>query len=312
MPRLRRTLSPGWYSTVAVTIADKLRMITGRKTDAIDALIPRSREDIRETIDKAIIPHLLENRDGDRLPRDLRISPLWSPVRKVIDSDMVTEFAGHLVRSDSDGALAMVEQLLDEGISDEALCTDLLTPAARLLGDWWVKDQCGFAEVTLGLLLLHDVLHRLRENREPESHAEGSAGEVLFIVPPGEQHILGLTMVADFFTRASWTTRLEFPQTMADVADSVAQSHAQIVGLTCSSKAAFPSLKTAISSVRNHMGADAAHIMVGGHVFSAEPDLVSEAGADTVACDTRHALEIAARVSSGLPVRAMGNSVGTN
>ena len=310
MPRLGRTLSPGWYSTVAVTIADKLKMISGRRKSAIDSVVPRSREDILETIDRAIIPHLLDNREEDRLLRDVHISPSWPPNRAAIGPDTVTTFARTLVDSDADGASAVVERLLDEGIGDEALCTDLLTPAARLLGDWWVKDLCGFAEVTLGLLLLHDILRKLSENWEAEHPSGGSAGEALFIVPPGEQHILGLSMVADFFKKASWDVRLEFPQTIADVAATATQGRATIVGLTCSSEAAFPGLKIAISSVRNHLTADGAHIMVGGHIFHSRPALVGESGADSAACDTREALEMAARVSGTSLSTAMGHSTG--
>ena len=312
MPRLGRTLSPGWYSTVAVTIADKLKMISGRRRSAIDSLVPRSREDILETIDRAIIPHLLDNRDGDRLPRDVHISPSWPPDRNAIGPDTVTTFARTLVDSDAEGASAAVQRLLDEGISDEALCTDLLTPAARLLGDWWVKDLCGFAEVTLGLLLLHDILRKLSESWETEHSSNGGAGEALFIVPPGEQHILGLSMVADFFKRASWDVRLEFPRTMADIATTAAQSRARIVGFTCSSEAAFPVLKAAISSVRDHLTGDSTHIMVGGHVFHSRPALVGESGADSAACDTREALETAARVSGTSQPATMGHSTGAN
>ena len=312
MARLGRTLSPGWYSTVAVTIADKLKMISGRTSTPIDALVPRSREDIRETIDRAIIPHLLENRDGDRLPGDVQISPSWPPTRATIGPDTVTAFAGTLVESDAKAASATVERLLDEGVSDEALCTDLLTPAARLLGDWWVKDLCGFAEVTLGLLMLHDILRKLSESWEAEHPVGGESGEVLFIVPPGEQHILGLTMVTDFFLKGSWDARLEFPPTMAEVAGLAARSRARIVGFTCSSEAAFPALKAAISSVRDHLRIDAPHIMVGGHVFHSRPDLLGESGADTAACDTREALEIAARVSGGSAPRPIIRSSDTS
>ncbi len=311
MPGLGQTLSSMWYSAVALTIAEKLSVVTGRTRHPVDKFVSLRRVEILETIDAAIIPQLLRDREGEGLPADVRISPRRAEDSRRIDPETVAEFTRLLIAGHGRSAESAVERLLADGVDDEALCTDLLTPAARLLGEWWEEDGCSFGDVTVGLVLLHNILRHLGETWEPEPLSPTAAGEILFVAPPGEQHILGLCMVSEFFLRANWNVRVEFPVTLADLDDIARSSRARIFGLTCSSEAALPTLKATVSALRNLSGGNAAHIMVGGNIFGSRPDLFAESGADSTSCDVHEAIETAARVFARLRPAIADRPIGT-
>ena len=91
-----------------------------------------------------------------------------------------------------------VESLLVCGHAINVMFLDLLAPAARQLGLMWEADTCSFADVTIGLLRLHGMLRKLSARYEHSQQAMHPGLSILLSAYPGDPHIFGIRMVAEY------------------------------------------------------------------------------------------------------------------
>lgn len=296
MTGVRRLIHAKWYSAVATAIAEPLNTMEPRSGGSTPSALMERRAQVVEIIEDSVIPSLVKSyQTSHPTPSDAtfdRPQESTSGARE-IDAITVESFCSLLLENNAPAVAGFVDRLTAEGYSDESICLFLLTPAARYLGDLWVKDICNFSDVTLGLLLLHDVLRNLSHLESAVPRAVRDDASILLILPPGEQHIFGLCMVAEFFRKANWNVQVEFPEKMEQISDLARGSSASIVGLTCSSEVAAPTLTNVIDIVRRRIGNQCAQIMVGGHLFNENPHLADQVGADSSPVDGREAVRFA-------------------
>ena len=208
----------------------------------------------------------------------------------VIGSDHVLEFAGLVLAHDVPVAIAYVEAARERGVSLEAVYLDLLAPSARHLGSLWEEDLCDFTEVTLGLWRLHQVLRELSPAFQSEVE-RGDPGHRILLAPgPGEQHMFGLIMVADFFRRAGWNVLSGPVQTTDEIAGMVRDEWFAVIGLSIGCGTRLDALSSCIRSVRRASRNQEIGVMVGGPMFIEHPELVALVGADATAIDGRQAV----------------------
>ena len=62
----------------------------------------------------------------------------------------------------------------------------------------WEDDRVSFADVTVALCRLHDVMRNLSSSQPPATDTLPQGRRALLVPMPGEQHTFGLVMVADF------------------------------------------------------------------------------------------------------------------
>ncbi len=209
----------------------------------------------------------------------------------------VDALASMLLRHDGASAAAYVDALHRSGVQAEDICLDLLAPVARLLGHWWAEDVCDFATVTLGVL----HLRRIREAMVPQLlHGAPSlrpgAPSILLAPAPGEQHVFGLEMVADFFRRAGWQAMVVPARSIADLTALLRREHVDILGLTLGTMERMDMVAATIRKTRHAARNRNMGVMVGGPAFSLSPGHASLVGADAMAADARAAPVQAARV----------------
>src|SRR5579871_1998006 len=103
-----------------------------------------SAEDLRtarliKTIEAEIVPRLVLTR---RVPVDIRPHyPQVSEIPEIVD---VKELVRLLLSHEVSVAAAYVETVLERGTNLEAICLNLLAPAALELGLLWEEDECDF------------------------------------------------------------------------------------------------------------------------------------------------------------------------
>ncbi|MGI4978328.1 MAG: cobalamin B12-binding domain-containing protein, partial [Janthinobacterium lividum] len=165
--------------------------------------------------------------NGGLPPGDTGTAPRVTP-------EAVLALVGALLGPDpATAAAACVAACRAQGVAVETICLELLSGAARHLGDLWVEDRCSFTEVTLAAVQLHRLLHALAPGGRdgageaaPDGAAEraegGVAGLALLVAAPGEQHSLGLSMLSDFFRGAGWQVQNPAIAGAADAARVVA------------------------------------------------------------------------------------------
>ena len=194
-----------------------------------------------------------------------------------------------VMTSDAATALCFVDTLRLRGVTLERLHLELLAPAARRLGQLWVEDLCSFADVTLGLGRLQQVLRQLSPAFLPPTRRRDLRRRAALLPMPGEQHTFGLTMVTEFFLRAGWDVWSEPRSTEDALIELVTDQWFAVLGLSVSCDGGIDHLPKMIHRVRRNSRNEAIGIMVGGRVFNENPGLAAQVGADATAQDGRQA-----------------------
>lgn len=207
-------------------------------------------------------------------------------------ADDVEAFTELLLADDADGLDAYVGEMRLRGVDIAQICLDLISPAARRLGVLWEDDACDFAQVTLGLWRLQNLVLDLSPEL-PSSRLRRPAGprRALIAGVPGTQHTLGLLMVAEFFRRAGWDVWSDPSASQAELDGAVRREWFDVIGLSIGSDVHVDALTSVILGLRQASLNPSAGVMIGGPVLLLRPELVSAVGADFTARDAAHAVE---------------------
>lgn len=246
-----------------------------------------SAEDLRtarliKTIEAEIVPRLVLTR---RVPIDLR--PASVQPSEIPENFDVKELVRLLLSHDVSVAAAYVETVLERGTNLEAICLNLLAPAARELGLLWEEDECDFMQVTVGLCRLHQILRNIAPELPAESPIPGPERGILLAAIPGEQHTFGIALVAQFLMQAGWDVWQEFPQCNNDILEIVRHNWFTVVGLSIGSDTRLEELSVLIKDIRAASRNRQVGILAGGPVLVQQPELAAALGADATAADGR-------------------------
>jgi MerR family transcriptional regulator, light-induced transcriptional regulator len=188
------------------------------------------------------------------------------------------------ILSDNPGAaLARIESLRDAGEPIPDLLLNLVTPAARRLGEFWTADTCSFVDVTVGLWRLQQAVGAL--GLPPHELFASPQRRVLLAGATGEQHTLGLLMVAEFFRRAAWEVETVLGGGTEPLLARVAAEPFAVLGLTAGSTPRLGAVGTLIRALRQASANRQLVILLGGPAFLGRPELARELGADATALD---------------------------
>ena len=233
------------------------------------------------------------------IPR-LMLAHCIAPAESLLDNEAVDAFdldafASLTLECDARRLLVRLDDLLEHGVDIEAVMVEILTPAARRLGEWWIEDRCDFVEVTMGLWRLQEAVRELslRMPRLPGAAGRRGPRQALFAAFPGDQHDFGAIMVGEIFRGSGWDVEIPLAADMADLLGEVGRHHYDIVGLTVSCDCHRARLPSAILAVRSVSRNPRVRVMVGGRLFIEDPALAAQIGADATAPDARQALVVA-------------------
>ena len=177
-------------------------------------------------------------------------------------------------------AAAFVDALVRRGVSVGTIYMELLAPTADALGRMWDEDSCDFVDVTLATGRLQRAVRELGHGFVGAAPAGQAAGRVLLSALPGEQHTLGLFMVAEFLLRDGWHVRVLTPDTPAELAAAVRDDRYDVVGFSAACDSRLLAMRREIAAVRRHSRNPHVGVVVGGRIFVEHPDLVGRVGAD--------------------------------
>jgi MerR family transcriptional regulator, light-induced transcriptional regulator len=223
--------------------------------------------DLLTTIEERIIPHLV-------LAHTVTSSPNCVDTRPPPSEEEVTDFADIVAIADLTSALSFIESIAAQGLSLDMILLQLLTPAARLLGQQWIEDTRSFTEVTIGLSTLQQIVHVLGPR-----FATGlsNRGFVVLVSPLSEQHTLGLYLVGEFLRRAGWSVQVSPSMSEADVLALVSSEHVEAVGISISNADLLAPVTRLVAAVRSASLNPSLGVMLGGSLMLA--DKAAEIGA---------------------------------
>lgn len=243
---------------------------------------------LARVIETEILPRLR------RAPSDNLSDP--GPGRATVPAGAADLFAAAALTDEVRGLLDRVESLLAGGVPVETVYLELLAPAARQLGSWWDSDACDFFDVTMGLWRLQEVVVALSAIAPWAAPMAACTRQALFAPAPGEQHGFGAKLVEEFFRRAGWQTSSAGAIDTAGLETLVAARSFDVIGLTVSVERHLETLADTISRVRLAARSPDMIVMVGGHLFVANPGLAARVGADATAADAAAAVAVAERL----------------
>lgn len=205
----------------------------------------------------------------------------------------VERFVGALTATDDAMAERTVRDWLASGVPIERLYLELFAPAAARLGELWDDDACDFLQVTDALGRIHRVLHLLEPVWLSPAPGASRAGRALLACPAGEQHTLGLFLVADFFARDGWDVLVGPPLDRVGLLDAVHEQHVDVVGFSVGCATRLPRLAHDIAHLRRASRNPNVLVLVGGPPFTRDPGLVARVGADGTAATADDAPRVA-------------------
>ncbi len=250
----------------------------------VDADYARS---LTTLIESEIIPRLMVAH-ATGMPAPIAHGPYGA-----IGADEVEAFAPLVMQVEADALLAHVEAVLARGVSFETVLVDLLAPTARRLGEFWNEEICDFVDVTMGLWRLQEVVHEISVRLPAMRSGPNGGRRALFSPMPGDQHSFGAVMIEDIFRRDGWQTdRIGMADT-SELLKRVEHDWFDIIGLTVSCDCHIGPLRSTIAAVRSVSRNPRVCVMVGGRIFSEDPDLAMRVGADGTARDAKLAPKVA-------------------
>ncbi len=260
---------------------------------------------------KERLAHLARTIEADVIPRLVQAhrhttaaaantEPASSPAQS---AGQVAGFVALIVGDSDIDVQAAVDAKRRGGMTVEALYLDLFAPAARMLGEMWSDDVCDFSTVTVALGRLQRLLRELSPSFGSEVEFPANGRRALFAQPGDEQHSFGLSMVAEFFRREGWDVFGVVGGAADDPVVRVRKEWADVVGLSIGSERRLEWLRRCITDVRAASRNPGVVVMVGGPIFTLQPDWVASVGADATARDARDAPRVAARLLMATRIR---------
>jgi MerR family transcriptional regulator, light-induced transcriptional regulator len=245
---------------------------------------------LTRTIEAEIIPRLLLSSKGVRAFPDAAAITMR---QSLFGQDQIEELSGLIVKHDTAAALAYIENLRARGAELEGIFLYLLAPAARYLGDLWTADLRNFADVTIGLSRLQQVLRALSPAFENELDTEAVGHRALLVPARGEQHTFGLFMLEEFFRRAGWDVWGGASAELDEISSIISREYINVVGFSLSCSDGLDDLAADIKTVRRSSQNPSMGILVGGPAFIEHPERVGYVGADGTAADGQEAVSVA-------------------
>ena len=248
---------------------------------------------ISSVIETQIIPRLLQAHPSGAG----RLAQETHQTIRIPESDVV-EFANLCLLNDAILANSFADQLVRDGMSHETIFMQLITPAARYLGVAWETDTADFVQVTNGLMRMHEITHRIGFEYQAGPRKPGPRNRIMLACAPGSQHILGLTIVSEFFNKEGWQTVVEISSSAEGLIHAAANEWFDVIGISVAIESQLDGLETLVTGIRKASQNANVAILLGGPIFTLRQFDATEFGACEICTDPKVAVKLALVIKS--------------
>jgi hypothetical protein len=211
-----------------------------------------------------VIPQLLI---GQVVPQARALEQRGRVLPTLHEVDLLARIA---VQHDMEKAMDIALGVLGTGLSLETVLLHLIGPAARQLGIDWEDDLRSFADVTVGLGTLHELVHMLApreadglDTNYSQFHSVRQSSALL-VSGPAEQHTLGLYIFAELLRHSHWTVVLEPEMSHRALLQAVRSQPLDLLGFTVSSPERLHTMVELFKAIKRASQNPALHVLVGG------------------------------------------------
>ena len=243
---------------------------------------------LRSLIESQIIPRLLEAHPRIGAANAQNFNLAYQP----LDAE-IAAFAEMCVSRESEDVLEFIEKLLLDHVDSTSIFLNLIAPAARHLGQMWESERADFTQVTMGLLRMHQITHRIGYEYQSGPQKAGPAKRVMLASAPGSQHILGLAMVSEFFRKDGWQVVVEVASTPAALHNAARNEWFDLIGLSVGVTEQLEGLPALISDLKKQSRNPDTPILLGGPAFFASEVSANSLGADGISTNALEGVQLA-------------------
>jgi len=245
------------------------------------------KESLHDVIVEQLIPRLLNSQNyGERLATPEVSGASEGTLAEFID------FTDACRQGDSVRVNQIVDALIAQGLTQEKIFLDLITPAARHLGTLWDNDLCSFTDVTCGLAIMHHVIYRLGYEFRDGPHIKGEQTNVMMCCAPGSMHLLGATIVGDLFRREGASVVIEISSTEQELSKAVANEWFDVIGISVAIESQLLQLKSLVQELKESSGNPNVMVLLGGPIFMLVDATADMFGADMIAKDAKEVVSL--------------------
>jgi methanogenic corrinoid protein MtbC1 len=243
---------------------------------------------IASIIQSQIIPSLLK---AERFSTSH--SSLIYSSKIILNQKDINIFVDLCISQDPQISKAFIEYFLDIGLNKEDIFLELITPAARHLGSLWDEDHINFSQASIGFIRLHSIVNDIRFSQKDSLFFKDKINRVLIASAPGSLHMLGTTIVSEFFRKADWQVEVALSSTANELVQTVSNRWFNVIGLSISIEQQLTNLSDLIYQLKLSSLNKNITILLGGPIFSLKELRASEFGAGDICIDAKHAVGIA-------------------
>jgi methanogenic corrinoid protein MtbC1 len=195
-----------------------------------------------------------------------------------------------LLRNDKSTAVKMILELVDSGRDIKDIYMQIFEPAQKELGRLWQKGTITVAQehyaTAVTQLIMSQLYSYIFQDYKKDNIFIGACAQ-------GELHEIGLRMLSDLLEIEGWNTYYLGANVPAEsIVKTVADTNAQVIGLSGTMAYHLDEIKNIINSIRNSDECREVKIIVGGYIFNNSGDLWKAAGADYYAINAVEAISI--------------------
>ena len=225
---------------------------------------------------------------GSPAPRD----PLRDPL-----AQLRADYLEAILAPEARRARRLVLDAAASGTGVARLYLDVLRPVMHEIGDLWEAARIGVAQEHLATQITQSVLAELSLSLTGDT-ANGLGRRAIVSCTPGELHVLGGQMVADFLEADGWEVMLLGADVPAgEIAELAAEHAVDVVALSTALPANLLSAGLVCAALRRLP--EPPFIVAGGHAYSGDRARAVAVGADDLAQDPETLLQLlAARVAA--------------
>lgn len=188
--------------------------------------------------------------------------------RSVVSSEGLRQFVlDHMLRAALSKGAFSAEGLLLElrgyRLTADTIIDHYVPRIARELGEQWVDDRIGFADVTIGIMRLQSLLAEASERALVEAAPTAMNLHALVLVPQGEQHFLGASVLACQLRRMGGEVDISFDEDMGTLTARLMQEVPDLILITCARRETLESVANTVQTIRKAVS-DGPIIAVGG------------------------------------------------
>jgi methanogenic corrinoid protein MtbC1 len=199
-----------------------------------------------------------------------------------------------LLAGNQRGAMEIVNACLDGGKGLIQLELHVIQPALYNIGEKWQSNQVSVAQEHMATAIVESVMTVALLRSPPPSPINK---RVLLACVEGNNHSIGLRMVADSFLLSGWDVQYLGANVPSQaLVQQATEWKPDLVGLSVCFPQQLGVVKTVITGMTESLGLTRPAVIVGGLVINRLNQLVDAVGADTWGADAIAAVASACRI----------------